>query len=104
MRRRVWRPPGFRAVFDAGLRPRQKAIEIFEQAQPSDGLILSKHRIVTFGESAREAYERMIAMVSLAEDFIARNSEPRILVTEWREPEPIVGARANHPWRLLPKR
>ena len=67
----------------------KKAIEIFERAQPSDGLILSKHGIVTFGESAREAYERMIAMVSLAEDFIARNSEPRILVTEWREPEPI---------------
>ena len=67
----------------------KKAIEIFERAQPSDGLILSKHGIVTFGESAREAYERMIAMVSLAEDFIARNSEPRILVTVWREPEPI---------------
>ncbi len=67
----------------------KKAIEIFERAQPSDGLILSKHGIVTFGESAREAYERMIAMVSLAEGFITRNSEPRILVTEWREPEPI---------------
>ena len=67
----------------------KKAIEIFERAQPSDGLILSKHGIVTFGESAHEAYERMIAMVSLAEGFIARNSEPRILVTLWREPEPI---------------
>ena len=67
----------------------KKAIEIFERAQPSDGLILSKHGIVTFGESAHEAYERMIAMVSLAESFIARNSEPSILVTLWREPEPI---------------
>jgi rhamnose utilization protein RhaD (predicted bifunctional aldolase and dehydrogenase)/NAD(P)-dependent dehydrogenase (short-subunit alcohol dehydrogenase family) len=65
------------------------AIEIFERRQPSDGLILSKHGIVTYGESAREAYERMIAMVSLAEDFIARNSEPRTLVTAWREPEPV---------------
>ena len=51
----------------------KKAIEVFEQAKPSDGLILSKHGIVTFGESAREAYERMIEMVSLAEDFIGRN-------------------------------
>ncbi len=51
----------------------KKAIEVFEQAKPSDGLILSKHGIVTFGETAREAYERMIEMVSLAEDFIARN-------------------------------
>jgi rhamnose utilization protein RhaD (predicted bifunctional aldolase and dehydrogenase)/NAD(P)-dependent dehydrogenase (short-subunit alcohol dehydrogenase family) len=48
------------------------AIDVFERAKPSDGLILSKHGIVTFGDSAREAYERMIAMVSLAEDFIAR--------------------------------
>ena len=67
----------------------KKAIEIFERAQPSDGLILSKHGIVTSGESAREAYEHMIAMVSLAEGFITRNSEPRLLVTVWREPEPI---------------
>ena len=51
----------------------KKAIEVFEQAKPSDGLILSKHGIVTYGESAREAYERMIEMVSLAEDFIGRN-------------------------------
>ena len=36
-------------------------------------MILSKHGVVTFGDSAREAYERMIAMASLAEDFIARN-------------------------------
>ncbi|MDR3422983.1 MAG: bifunctional aldolase/short-chain dehydrogenase [Xanthobacteraceae bacterium] len=57
----------------------KKAIEVFERARPRDGLILGKHGIVTFGESAREAYERMIAMVSLAEDFIAR-SRKRVAV------------------------
>jgi rhamnose utilization protein RhaD (predicted bifunctional aldolase and dehydrogenase)/NAD(P)-dependent dehydrogenase (short-subunit alcohol dehydrogenase family) len=51
----------------------KKAIDVFERAKPSDGLVLGKHGIVTFGESAREAYERMIEMVSLAEDFIARH-------------------------------
>jgi rhamnose utilization protein RhaD (predicted bifunctional aldolase and dehydrogenase)/NAD(P)-dependent dehydrogenase (short-subunit alcohol dehydrogenase family) len=51
----------------------KKSIEVFESITPSDGLILSKHGIVTFGDNAREAYERMIEMVSLAEDFIARN-------------------------------
>src|SRR5262249_42887961 len=45
----------------------------FERAKPSCGLILGKHGIVTFGESAREAYERMIEMVSAAEDCIARH-------------------------------
>jgi rhamnose utilization protein RhaD (predicted bifunctional aldolase and dehydrogenase)/NAD(P)-dependent dehydrogenase (short-subunit alcohol dehydrogenase family) len=49
----------------------KKAIEVFERARPSDGLILSKHGIVTFGATAREAYERMIEMVTLAEAFIA---------------------------------
>ena len=51
----------------------KKAIEVFERAPVSEGLILGKHGIVTFGDSALEAYERMIEMVSLAEDFIARN-------------------------------
>ena len=32
----------------------KKAIEVFERAKPSDGLILGKHGIVTFGDSARE--------------------------------------------------
>jgi rhamnose utilization protein RhaD (predicted bifunctional aldolase and dehydrogenase)/NAD(P)-dependent dehydrogenase (short-subunit alcohol dehydrogenase family) len=50
----------------------KKAIEAFERTKPTDGLILSKHGIVTFGADAREAYERMIEMVSLAEAFIAR--------------------------------
>jgi rhamnose utilization protein RhaD (predicted bifunctional aldolase and dehydrogenase)/NAD(P)-dependent dehydrogenase (short-subunit alcohol dehydrogenase family) len=54
----------------------KKAIEVFERAKPSDGLILSKHGIVTYGESAREAYERMIEMVSRAEDFVARRRKP----------------------------
>ena len=67
----------------------RKAIEVFERARPSDGLILSKHGIVTFGESAREAYERMIEMVSLAEEFIERNSKPRVVVTLFREPAPV---------------
>src|SRR5271156_2715922 len=50
----------------------RKAIEVFERAKPSDGLILSKHGIVTFGATAREAYERMIEMVTLAEEFVAK--------------------------------
>jgi rhamnose utilization protein RhaD (predicted bifunctional aldolase and dehydrogenase)/NAD(P)-dependent dehydrogenase (short-subunit alcohol dehydrogenase family) len=60
-----YRKPGF------GLA--KKAIEVFERAPLCEALILSKHGIVTFGDSAREAYDRMIAMISLAEDFIARN-------------------------------
>ena len=50
----------------------KKAIEVFERDKPGEGLILGKHGIVTWGENAREAYERMIEMVTLAEHFIAR--------------------------------
>lgn len=67
----------------------KRAIEVFEQAKPSDGLILSKHGIVTFGDSAREAYERMIEMVSLAESFIARNSGSVVVTRAGREVAPV---------------
>jgi rhamnose utilization protein RhaD (predicted bifunctional aldolase and dehydrogenase)/NAD(P)-dependent dehydrogenase (short-subunit alcohol dehydrogenase family) len=50
----------------------KKAAEIFEADPAVEGLVLIKHGIFTFGDSAREAYERMIAAVSLAEDRIAR--------------------------------
>src|SRR5215831_4879617 len=49
----------------------KKAIEVFERTRGCEGLILSKHGLVTFGETARDAYERMIVFVSRAEDFIA---------------------------------
>ena len=66
----------------------KKAIEVFERGKPSDGLILSKHGIVTFGETAREAYERMIGMVTLAEEFIARR---RKTVAVAAQPQNIAG-------------
>ncbi|MGA2124570.1 MAG: bifunctional aldolase/short-chain dehydrogenase [Xanthobacteraceae bacterium] len=50
----------------------RKAADVFETAPTVDGLILSKHGIFTFGASAREAYERMIEMTSLAEQRLAR--------------------------------
>jgi rhamnose utilization protein RhaD (predicted bifunctional aldolase and dehydrogenase)/NAD(P)-dependent dehydrogenase (short-subunit alcohol dehydrogenase family) len=43
------------------------AAEVFDKKPGVEGLILHKHGIFTFGETAREAYERMIEMVSLAE-------------------------------------
>jgi rhamnose utilization protein RhaD (predicted bifunctional aldolase and dehydrogenase)/NAD(P)-dependent dehydrogenase (short-subunit alcohol dehydrogenase family) len=48
------------------------AAEIAERNPQAEGLILLKHGIFTFGGSAREAYGRMIAQVSRAEDYLAR--------------------------------
>jgi rhamnose utilization protein RhaD (predicted bifunctional aldolase and dehydrogenase)/NAD(P)-dependent dehydrogenase (short-subunit alcohol dehydrogenase family) len=43
------------------------AADVFEEKPDVEGLILHKHGIFTFGDTAREAYERMIEMVSLAQ-------------------------------------
>lgn len=55
-----------------GLALAKMAAEIFEANPRVIGLILHKHGIVTVGASAREAYERMIEMVSRAEARLAR--------------------------------
>jgi NAD(P)-dependent dehydrogenase (short-subunit alcohol dehydrogenase family) len=49
------------------------AIEIYEAAPQVEGLILRKHGIFTFGEGARESYERMIDLVTRAEERLSRN-------------------------------
>jgi rhamnose utilization protein RhaD (predicted bifunctional aldolase and dehydrogenase)/NAD(P)-dependent dehydrogenase (short-subunit alcohol dehydrogenase family) len=46
----------------------KKAAEIFEEDENVEGLVLLKHGIFTFGDTARDAYERMIDAVSLAEE------------------------------------
>jgi rhamnose utilization protein RhaD (predicted bifunctional aldolase and dehydrogenase)/NAD(P)-dependent dehydrogenase (short-subunit alcohol dehydrogenase family) len=50
----------------------KKAAEVFEATPGAQGLILHKHGVFTFGASAREAYERMIEMVTLAEAYLRR--------------------------------
>ena len=51
----------------------KKAAEVFEADPSVEGLILEKHGIFTFGDTARQAYERMIEHVSLAEARLAKN-------------------------------
>jgi rhamnulose-1-phosphate aldolase/alcohol dehydrogenase len=46
----------------------KKVAEIYEADPKVDGVILAKHGIFTFADDARGAYERMIEMVSRAED------------------------------------
>ena len=47
--------------------------DAYEAAPDVEGLVLHKHGIFTFGDSAREAYERMIALVTRAEDHLRKN-------------------------------
>jgi rhamnose utilization protein RhaD (predicted bifunctional aldolase and dehydrogenase)/NAD(P)-dependent dehydrogenase (short-subunit alcohol dehydrogenase family) len=50
----------------------KKAAEVFEEDAAVEGLVLIKHGIFSFGASAEEAYQRMIAAVTLAEERLAR--------------------------------
>jgi rhamnose utilization protein RhaD (predicted bifunctional aldolase and dehydrogenase)/NAD(P)-dependent dehydrogenase (short-subunit alcohol dehydrogenase family) len=50
----------------------KKAVEIFEEDEAVEGLVLLKHGIFTFGDTAEAAYERMIAAVTLAEERLKR--------------------------------
>ncbi|MEA2976171.1 MAG: hypothetical protein QOF19_1691 [Alphaproteobacteria bacterium] len=51
----------------------KKAADVFDADPKVWGLILLKHGIFTFGATAREAYERMIEMVTLAEERLQKN-------------------------------
>ena len=55
----------------------KKAAEIYEAGPAVEGLVLLKHGVFSFGDTAREAYERMIAIVTLAEERLAARPEDR---------------------------
>ncbi len=65
------------------------AAEVFDENPEVEGLVLLKHGIFTFGDSAREAYERMVAAVSLAEDQLVRRR--RTVFPSARLPAAIAG-------------
>ena len=50
------------------------AADVYDRDPSVEGLILDKHGIFTFGESARESYDRMIAFVTMAEERVARDA------------------------------
>jgi rhamnose utilization protein RhaD (predicted bifunctional aldolase and dehydrogenase)/NAD(P)-dependent dehydrogenase (short-subunit alcohol dehydrogenase family) len=52
------------------------AAAVFDADPSVEGLILVKHGIFSFGVDAREAYERMITLVTLAEERLARRRKP----------------------------
>ncbi|MGH7110311.1 MAG: bifunctional aldolase/short-chain dehydrogenase [Stellaceae bacterium] len=49
----------------------KKAAEVFEADPAVAGLVLLKHGLFTFGDSARDSYERTVAAVSRAEERLA---------------------------------
>jgi rhamnose utilization protein RhaD (predicted bifunctional aldolase and dehydrogenase)/NAD(P)-dependent dehydrogenase (short-subunit alcohol dehydrogenase family) len=59
-----------------GLPLAKAAADAFEADPDVIGLVLVKHGIVTFADTAADAYRHMIGVVSLAEERIARGNRP----------------------------
>ncbi len=76
-----YRMPGF------GLA--KKAAEVFDKNPKVEGLILDKHGIFTFGDDAREAYERMIGFVARAENRLKKG---RKVFAGAKLPKPMASA------------
>ena len=64
--------PFFMPGFELG----RAAAEIFDENPEVEGLILLKHGHFAFGESAREAYGRLIAQTNAVEEWFAANRRP----------------------------
>ncbi len=69
--------------------------EVFPaQATPRTvGMVLMNHGIFSFGDSAKQSYERMIALVGRAENYLNRNAPLA----------PATGIAANADWLEMPK-
>jgi rhamnose utilization protein RhaD (predicted bifunctional aldolase and dehydrogenase)/NAD(P)-dependent dehydrogenase (short-subunit alcohol dehydrogenase family) len=75
--REVWGDRmGYVPYIMPGFQLAKAAADVFDRDPTVEGLILVKHGIFTFGADAREAYERMIAMVSMAEARLERGRSP----------------------------
>ena len=67
---------GFVPYIKPGFDLAKAAAEIYDADPSVEGLILDKHGIFTFGDDARQAYDRMIHHVTAAEDYVAANRKP----------------------------
>jgi rhamnulose-1-phosphate aldolase/alcohol dehydrogenase len=64
-----YRRPGFRLS--------QEVADAFDAQPDAEGIVLMNHGLITWGETAEEAYARHIALVTRAEDFLARGRPAR---------------------------
>ncbi len=69
---------GFVPYVMPGFALAKKAAQVFEKDPAVEGLILDKHGIFTFGDDAREAYERMIEFVTLAEERLRKKGNAKL--------------------------
>lgn len=69
--------------------------DVYEKHPDVEGLILLKHGIFTFGDTARESYERMISLVTLAERHIAKRPNPKAATRSNERAKPRTASAAE---------
>jgi rhamnose utilization protein RhaD (predicted bifunctional aldolase and dehydrogenase) len=69
------RKMGFVPYIKPGFDLAKAAAHIYDADPSVEGLILDKHGIFTFGDDARQAYDRMIHYVTVAENYVAKNGK-----------------------------
>jgi rhamnose utilization protein RhaD (predicted bifunctional aldolase and dehydrogenase)/NAD(P)-dependent dehydrogenase (short-subunit alcohol dehydrogenase family) len=62
----------------------KEVVRIFSEqsSDKTEGMILMNHGIFSFGENAKESYDRMIALVTEAEDYLASQNAWDIKISE----------------------
>jgi rhamnose utilization protein RhaD (predicted bifunctional aldolase and dehydrogenase)/NAD(P)-dependent dehydrogenase (short-subunit alcohol dehydrogenase family) len=80
----------------------KRAMEAFREQPGAEGMILLRHGIFTFGESAREAYERMIDKVTLAEQRIAKAGRTTLAGVAMHRKRPKAFAPIRLPQHIAP--
>ncbi|RCW23995.1 rhamnose utilization protein RhaD (predicted bifunctional aldolase and dehydrogenase) [Ciceribacter lividus] len=87
------RKMGFVPYIMPGFALAKAAAEVYDADPTVEGLILDKHGIFTLGETAKEAYDRMIHYVTLAEEHVRKNGRnpftPAALPSSLASPEDI---------------
>ena len=69
------------------------AADAYDAHPRIEGLVLINHGVFSFGATARESYERMIDLVTIAEDHIAerwRSRSAPVVVTSHPEPHAVL--------------
>ena len=81
--RKVFGPRmGYVPYIKPGFELAKAAAEIYDQDPSVEGLILDKHGIFTFAETAKNAYDLMIRYVTVAENYVAQNTaNPLVPIT-----------------------
>lgn len=86
---------GFVPYIMPGFDLAQAAANVFEQDPSVEGLVLDKHGIFTFADTARKSYDLMIEFVTMAEDYVREHGTQPFVAAD-------IPAQLAHPSEIAP--